>query len=368
MRTYRYRKTKRLKPKFYLPIILTVLLLAGLIGYDQYQNYQITSLGYNSKIIRNLKKQKIRGKVIKLQQYAPALEQALLDNSYQADYFALYYTKQVITSADLHLYNRLTRLKNYPNAELLTTFSELDYREIVPLLVFDDSLSLLDYRADVVKNREKNQHQFVLDTDYLKSYQNFTETDLSFHELMLVNSKNKLPDNYQVENLTNIPISYRLAEMELIDEAKQAFVKLCQAMENLGFKIASTSAYRSLASQQAIYQTLVNQHGQLEAEKLVIRPGFSEHQTGYAVDVASLTEPNKGFALTKEASWLADNSYKYGFILRYPRGYESITGIEYESWHFRYVGISEAEKIYQSGLTFDEYYYLYLAPLPTLIP
>ena len=85
-------------------------------------------------------------------------------------------------------------------------------------------------------------------------------------------------------------------------------------------------------------------------------PGASEHQIGLALDIVtdSYRELNEGFAETAAGKWLAENSYKYGFILRYPLGKEYITGIEYEPWHFRYVGVEAATVITEQGITLEE--------------
>lgn len=122
-----------------------------------------------------------------------------------------------------------------------------------------------------------------------------------------------------------------------------------------------TSAYRSAADQKKLVAESKAKSGAAYTEKYVNQAGHSEHQLGLAVDLSSLDKDCKAnFArcsLKKEtATWLANNSYKYGFILRYPEGKEDLTGIEAESWHFRYVGKDMAKLVRDSGLTFDEIY------------
>jgi LAS superfamily LD-carboxypeptidase LdcB len=94
-----------------------------------------------------------------------------------------------------------------------------------------------------------------------------------------------------------------------------------------------------------------------ERDKVSARPGHSEHQTGMAVDINDLEQT---FENTVEGRWLSLNAWKFGFILRYPKGRESITGYDYEPWHFRYLGSDLAEAVYCSGLTYDEFYVRYL--------
>ena len=122
-----------------------------------------------------------------------------------------------------------------------------------------------------------------------------------------------------------------------------------------------TSAYRSAADQKKLVAESKAKSGAAYTEKYVNQAGHSEHQLGLAVDLSSLDKDCKAnFSrcnLKKEtAAWLANNSYKYGFILRYPEGKEDLTGIEAESWHFRYVGKDMAKLVRDSGLTFDEIY------------
>jgi len=122
-----------------------------------------------------------------------------------------------------------------------------------------------------------------------------------------------------------------------------------------------TSAYRSAADQKKLVAESKAKSGAAYTEKYVNQAGHSEHQLGLAVDLSSLDKDCKAnFArcsLKKEtATWLANNSYKYGFILRYPEGKEDLTGVEAESWHFRYVGKDMAKLVRDSGLTFDEIY------------
>ena len=122
-----------------------------------------------------------------------------------------------------------------------------------------------------------------------------------------------------------------------------------------------TSAYRSAADQKKLIAESIAKSGTAYTEKYVNQAGHSEHQLGLAVDLSSFDKDCKAnFSrcnLKKEtAAWLANNSYKYGFILRYPEGKEDLTGIEAESWHFRYVGKDMAKLVRDSGLTFDEIY------------
>jgi D-alanyl-D-alanine carboxypeptidase len=124
-----------------------------------------------------------------------------------------------------------------------------------------------------------------------------------------------------------------------------------------GHQLMIGSAYRSAALQKTYFDNLAASVGEEAANQAVARPGQSEHQTGLAIDISTLSQQcylDKCFATTDDGLWLLNNSYKFGFILRYPEGKELITGYQYEPWHFRYVGIDLATALHESNLTLDE--------------
>jgi len=128
-----------------------------------------------------------------------------------------------------------------------------------------------------------------------------------------------------------------------------------------GTQLKVVSAYRSYNTQVSTYNGWVSRLGQAQADRQSARPGFSEHQTGLAVDIN--TGADQGFGATPAGRWLAANSYKYGFIVRYPDGLESITGYEYEPWHFRFVGVELATEMHTTGVqTLEQFFGLPAAP------
>lgn len=133
---------------------------------------------------------------------------------------------------------------------------------------------------------------------------------------------------------------------------KAQFDLLSQAAAAEGLNIWLASGFRSYDSQAAIYNNYLNWYGQEKTDTLSARPGHSEHQTGLAIDVNSITD---SFANTPEAAWLAEHAHEFGFIIRYPKGKEHITGYKYEPWHIRYLGVETAAAVYNSGLTLEEY-------------
>lgn len=134
--------------------------------------------------------------------------------------------------------------------------------------------------------------------------------------------------------------------------AKAQFDRLAADAKSQGLNIYISSGYRSYATQSSIYQDNVTRYGEAMADSFSARPGYSEHQTGLAIDVNTIDD---SFAGTPEARWLADHAHEYGFIIRYPEGKENITGYQYKPWHIRYLGIDTATAVSNSGLTLEEY-------------
>lgn len=160
-------------------------------------------------------------------------------------------------------------------------------------------------------------------------------------------------DGYLIVNKTySIPSSYGSG---LTEETSTNFKKMKKAAEEENLDLYISSGYRSYSRQDTLYSNYVKKDGKDEANTYSARPGHSEHQSGLAFDVNIV---NDSFAGTEEAKWLADNCYRYGFILRYPKGKSHETGYKYEPWHFRYVGTDLATKLYNNGdwITLEDYF------------
>ncbi len=147
---------------------------------------------------------------------------------------------------------------------------------------------------------------------------------------------------------------------ELALEIKAYVDKLLNDAWKSGMFIIVDSGYRSYEYQEQVLKSLIEKKGE-EAYRLVALPGSSEHQTGLAMDIAYLKNGIYSDDVKdsdKEVEWMKKNSYKYGFILRYPKGKEEITGYDYEPWHYRFVGINLAKILYDQNITMEEYYSL----------
>ncbi len=135
-------------------------------------------------------------------------------------------------------------------------------------------------------------------------------------------------------------------------EAEAAFYEMQADAAESGLNLYISSAYRSYDYQAGLYKRYVDRSGKAEADRYSARPGHSEHQTGLAFDLNSISDEFKD---TDEGKWVAENCHKYGFIVRYPEDKENVTGYMYEPWHIRYLGVDIATSVYESGLCLEEY-------------
>ncbi|CEA03904.1 D-alanyl-D-alanine carboxypeptidase [Metalysinibacillus saudimassiliensis] len=142
-------------------------------------------------------------------------------------------------------------------------------------------------------------------------------------------------------------------------EARKAMDELIAAAKQRGFTLTAFSGYRSYDYQTTLYNNYVARDGKDAADRYSARPGYSEHQTGLVYDVGEVGKEDiwltEQFGESEAGIWIRDNAHKYGFIMRYPKGKEDITGYMYESWHFRYVGEDIATKIAKANSTLEEY-------------
>lgn len=185
----------------------------------------------------------------------------------------------------------------------------------------------------------------------------------STERLRLVNKQYGLPKTYRSSQLVplTIPTVYaKGSERTLMAaEAAHALARLYYDGRKQGHTLYTLSAYRSYSTQQSIYTYWVNTRGTTYASLYVARPGHSEHQTGLAVDMTSQRMQlglAASFDQTPEGRWMLANAHRYGFIIRYPKGKEAVTGYNYEPWHLRYVGVKEATTMKQNNWTFEEWW------------
>jgi D-alanyl-D-alanine carboxypeptidase len=179
---------------------------------------------------------------------------------------------------------------------------------------------------------------------------------------VLVNKKIMLPANYKPADLVEPNVPFIFAEKSdkrlMRKEAAQALERMFAAAKQEGVLLAGVSGYRSFETQDSLFKYYVRVQGEETARKYSAEPGHSEHQTGLAMDISGTSgkcAADDCFADTLEAKWLAQHAPAYGFIIRYPKGKEAVTGYNYEPWHVRYVGTTMSKDIAAKGVTLDEY-------------
>ena len=178
------------------------------------------------------------------------------------------------------------------------------------------------------------------------------------------------PTDFIPGDLVEVPVPFANQPF-LRREAADATVAMFAAFQaQTGLQMQAQSAYRSYQTQVSVYAGWVASKGQAGADLTSARPGYSEHQTGLAIDVSALPAActlQRCFADTPQGQWLAANAVDYGFILRYPDGGTPVTGYEFEPWHYRYVGPDLAKAYRASGATTLEQYFG-LPAAPTYAP
>lgn len=194
-------------------------------------------------------------------------------------------------------------------------------------------------------------------------YENVRVIDDPHSLTVLVNKYRKLPEGFVPELIPLDPalcVSWAGIQ-RLRPEAAEAFARMHRAAQQRGLSIQAVSTYRSISHQTSIWNNAVAGGRSIaDTDRFIARPGHSEHHTGLAVDVI---RTDIQVMNTREYPWYRDNAHLFGFIIRYPENKESITGYGFEPWHLRYLGVDLATAVYESGLTFDEFYVTMLEPL-----
>ena len=373
------KRKRKINKKRILVLILFLLIILS-IGI-----YLIVPkrYGYQKDVINVFKEDDFYEKIKETKKYSKTLETAVIENNYKKEYFDEYLDINYVEEDNfINNINKLLDL-GYKNKDINTFY------EKVPKSI--DVITSNKYDKNIINYislnyfKEENLDRYikydfidtksVYDTAILKEKYNYEDTvtfvnayldkdyysndiPLSKDEAskldVIVNKYYKLDKDYEPEDLTVINSKFASGTQKLRKEAADKFEEMASAMLKENLKIYAGSTYRSYSYQEGLYNRYVKKDGFKEAETYSARAGYSEHQLGLAVDIVNgkwnyLSEGDK------EYTWLINNSYKYGFILRYPHESEYITGYVFEDWHFRYLGIDLATKVHESKLTYDEY-------------
>lgn len=309
--------------------------------------------------------------LIEKQIYSPTINEACNQKEYKDKFFDNYLEITYVNNENFILkINKLLEL-NYSAKEInqiYQTLSDEQIDEITNKDKIDNLTTLISQKffnfnnlerySNYQKKEKLNVQETVLyvelDLD-IPFYTTGYKSNLKDEYLILTNKYYALSKNYEPNDLVKINTAYTNGKARTIrKKVNEAFEKMAKAMTSQGMMVNVVSAYRSYATQNQLYNNYANRDGIKKADTYSARPGHSEHQTGLALDLNSLS--NSAFVYTKEYKWLKDNAHKYGFILRYPSDKVHITGYMFESWHYRYVGNEVATYIYENKITFEEYY------------
>lgn len=260
--------------------------------------------------------------------------------------------------------NEVTRI--IKDKDLTMMLLEMDYNEYI-LDIIDSKYYLSKNLDKYLEYKEKNKDLSndeviaIINVHADKEWYNYTiSTDTTKDTLILVNKVYYLEEDFEVPNIVNMSVRYAFSGRQIRQDVYYNFVDMAIDAKKEGLTLVANSTFRTYATQEKTYNNYKTNKGSDYADSYAARPGHSEHQTGLAIDISTLNSTSENFEDTEEFKWLQDNSYRYGFILRYPEGKEHLTGFDYESWHYRFVGLEVAKKIHEENITFDEYYAYYI--------
>lgn len=263
------------------------------------------------------------------------------------------YTKEEVPILEKNFQNIDTLLNRKKDSKIVKLVQEKYFIE-------RNLENYLSYSKENIKEDLVDVVSLVNVGAHVDEYENAKEADISKKELMLVNKYHNLKEDFKPDKINTINLQYSYANNFITEDIYEIYKQMCDDAKADGIKLVATSGYRSYESQKSVYDSYHKKNGQKYADDYAARPGFSEHQTGLALDIIGMGTNRSTFEASDAFKWLQKNAENYGFILRFPKGKERITKYAYEPWHYRYVGKEMAKKINKEGITFDEYYAFYL--------
>lgn len=338
------------------------------------QEHDLTSIGYSKLASRNILFSFEKDYVLSVGESATlnkVFEEDALKEKYRDVYKKINYVDQEHFVSNLH---KLLK-KEYTPSDINIIFSHGNDQDVTEFIKRDrvryleeffsvSYAKLSNYDRYVAYSDETGEDEEVvvlyvnLDMDKEPYKDGTLVKDFSID--MMVNKHRYLSEDFVPNDLITIDSNYASEDdLQCSHIAFNAFKEMSDAASRDGLGIVINSAYRSYQDQVDIANEYLKWYGQSYVDKYVASPGFSEHQTGLAFDIGSRSV--NVFANSKESDWMEENAYKYGFIRRFTKKYEGITGFRNEPWHFRYVGRDIALKIHEEGdIPFEEYWAIYL--------
>jgi zinc D-Ala-D-Ala carboxypeptidase len=336
---------------------------------------QLRELNYSVSAIKLIIKNNLDSYLIENNIYSKTLEVALTEGDFVLDNLDSYvYFEYKNYDRYIKHINNLKQL-GYKNDEINVIFEHLTPNDIDIIISKNKEINNLGYYITDQYFKIDNLDRYV---NYKTQHPNYSykivinyvniSLDYNFYEkiyqiqspdntLVLVNKYYQLNKEYIPKSLLPMVSQCSISNDVLVTKiVKDALEEMCSDMQSIGLTIKAISGYRSYQAQELLYNNYVLKDGKILADTYSARPGHSEHQTGLAIDIYNAILPFTSFDKTEEYTWIKTNAHKYGFIIRYPKNKEHITGYKYEPWHLRYVGKEVATYIYNYDITFDEYY------------
>lgn len=371
------KKKIKLKPagkKLLLLLSSIVVLFIFVFGFIQYQKSRLYSLGYSKRAVQQIMHRLKWNDVVAIGKNK-TVNAAFESQDYQEknldSYTKIEYQKQKDIIKNI---NTLLK-KGYKVSEISLILSRGD-NEAVSAFAKRDKVAYLDEFFSIPYSKLENYDRYLayqnlenedVETTVLLVNMGFDKEDYvdpmvisTFDEQVLVNKHRQLSEDYTPTSLVDVPseMTKTTDTVKVEKSVLQAFEKMANAALQDNVYLLIGSGYRTYQEQQEIVDTYLKAYGQNYVDRYLPRLGFSEHQTGMSIDVAS--KVSNVFVESKEYEWMMDNAYLYGFILRYPKSKEEITGYKCEAWHYRYVGEKIAKYMKKHNMTYDEYYIEFL--------
>ena len=377
------KKKKKIKfKKLFLLITIIIILISFLLILLKKSDNKLEKIGYNKLEIQELEKLSNNElNIIYKYKYNKNLIYIIESENYNKEKLELYlnytlkyndinYLKifELINHKDFkekNIEKYIKLLKNYSNINgIIKYINNYSNYEIninnTTLSLINEKYFVIDYLDRYLKYYKNNndlEYKEIItrvnsNLDY-EFYVDSKESDLTKEMYTLVNKYNYLNENFIPKDLVTITGIYARDKAQLVKIAYDNFVKMADNARKENLTIKVTTGYRSYNFQSTLYNNYVKADGVKNADTYSARPGYSEHQLGYSADLTNDKNVSfNSFEKTDEFKWLQDNAHKYGFILRYPKNKEYITGYMFESWHYRYVGFDIATYIYENNITY----------------
>lgn len=346
------KKKRKLNGQFIALVCAVLLVGLSIYKIPHFINTnKLLDMGYSEDAVSAIYDKGLRKTILKNEYYSDYLNKEVVKDTFNDKYLRLYTMCDYLDENYFNLYEDLKAKKGYTDEELDTLFSSLKDYDLKPLYVFDklEGETITDYIDDCLAH-ENSSDSFKVSGDYLHPYENvLTQEDLSAIDVY-VSTKSTIGE-YEPSKMVTIDEQFAVPNIYLQSIALDAFTTMASTMRSEGVPVYATGGYVSYSEQKEL---------QAGGDSYT-KAGYFDSQTGLAVYVVATASPTaSAFKDTEAYAWLNEHAHEYGFILRFPEGKEEFTGHSAVYNYYRYVGKELATEIHDSGLSFDEYYFMYI--------